>query len=534
MVLSTINTMKKHTLIFLLFCFIYFNLNGQVLPDTDNVKVKWNLVENNYNSENSFLAEFVIVNNGTQDFAINKAILYMSYPRKINKVLTNNAAFENISGDFRRIRFTQSNNTIAPKDSLKVRYVAAGKSMKGTDTPAGLYWVFNEDLAKAYPVKDFEKNYIPRKEEASLRLAPEKVYLDNQQIVALKKEQLPSILPSPLVYKANIGVFQLDTNTTLHFPSEFKNEAAYFNQEIERLLGNKLDDVNSSKGIYLKKIEGLEKEAYQIEVTEQQVVLSATHPAGMFYAIQSLKMMMPAESWAKPQQKIAISCASVKDSPRFGYRSFMLDVARNFQNKEQILKILDLLALYKINTLHFHLNDDEGWRLEIPSLPELTEIGSKRGHTLDDSQWLHPSYGSGSENNFPGTGYYTKSDFIEILKYAKALHIKVIPEIETPGHARAAIKSMDARYKRFMKEGNVTEARRYLLRDTLDKSVYTSVQRYHDNVMNVALPSTYNFIEKVVDEVIDIYAAADAELKTIHLGGDEVPEGVWEKSPAIK
>src|SRR5690606_26312604 len=119
------------------------------------------------------------------------------------------------------------------------------------------------------------------------------------------------------------------------------------------------------------------------------------------------------------------------------------------------------------------------------------------------------------------------------LKYANARHIRIIPEVETPGHARAAIKSMEARYQRLMEAGQEEKAREYILSDLDDKSVYRSVQKWNDNVMNVALPSTYRFIEKVVDEIIDMYKAAEAPLYTIHLGGDEVPAGVWEKSPQV-
>src|SRR5690606_2243171 len=236
----------------------------------------------------------------------------------------------------------------------------------------------------------------------------------------------------------------------------------------------------------------------------------------------------------RSQRSITIPAVEVSDEPRFGYRAFRMDVARNFQSKEQVMTVLDLMASYKMNVLHFHLNDDEGWRLEIPSLPELTEVGARRAHSIDE-QSLPPSYGSGPDaTNKAGTGYYSKSDFIEILKYANARHIRVLPEVETPGHARAAVKSMEARYRRLMKAGQEEQAKEYLLNDIDDQSVYRSVQKWDDNVMNVALPSTYRFIEKVVDEIIGMYKEAGAPLSTIHLGGDEVPAGVWEKSPQVQ
>jgi hexosaminidase len=213
----------------------------------------------------------------------------------------------------------------------------------------------------------------------------------------------------------------------------------------------------------------------------------------------------------------------------------MLDVARNFQPKARVFEVLDLMARYKLNVLHFHLTEDEGWRLEIPSLPELTKIGARRGHTLDSSRWLPPAYGSGPDVDQPfGSGFYSRSDYAEILRYAAERHIEVIPEIEMPGHARAAIKAMEARFRALRSAGDEAEATRFLLSDPEDRSVYTSAQNYHDNVMNPALPSTYAFVERVVEELVAIHREAGVPLRHLHVGGDEVPDGAWERSPAVQ
>ena len=191
------------------------------------------------------------------------------------------------------------------------------------------------------------------------------------------------------------------------------------------------------------------------------------------------------------------------------------------------------MSLYKLNVFHFHFSEDKGWRVEIPSLPELTQVGSVRAHTIDHKSNIQPAFASGGvPNQLPGSGHLSRKDFIEVLKYATARHIQVIPEIESPGHARAAIKAMESRYEKLMKAGKPAEASRYRLIDPRDKSQYRSVQGWNDNVMDVALPSVYNFIEKVTDELILMYKEAGAPLKTIHYGGDEVPAKVWEKSPA--
>jgi len=294
--------------------------------------------------------------------------------------------------------------------------------------------------------------------------------------------------------------------------------------------------IQRSKGknyIELKYKAGLNPEGYEINITRFSIIISATTSAGVFYGVQSLETMIPAYAYAKRQKDLLIPCFQIKDEPRFAYRAFMLDVGRNFQPKSEVFRILDVMALYKLNVFHMHLTEDEGWRLQIPSLPELTSVGAKRGHTLDSKHFLPPSHGSGGEiNNKTGTGFYTTADFIEILKYADKLHIQVVPEFEAPGHARAAIKSMDARYERLMAEGKKGEAWKYRLSDPDDKSKYSTAQYWTDNVINVSLPSTYNFVEAVIDDVVKMYKEAGVPLKTINWGGDEVPKGVWEQSPA--
>ena len=525
--------MKKILLIALIACFQILNTKAQQSFKPADLFVEWHLLENDHQNKAQFLASFTIINKGKTTIDLKDFKLYFSYPRVINTVTSKNANFENLSGEFCRIVFDTNAKPLKSGEKISIEYIANGKSKNYTDAPSGLYMVFNKEPQLGYPIINFKSNYLVAKELAQLKLALEKVFEKNKAIKDLPNNSLVPILPSPNEYKATLGFFKLNKNTALNFDPFFKNEADLFNEELFHLLGSKLSSSKAENSIILKKIEGLADEAYELRVTANQIEISASSKNGAFYGIQSLKMMMPPNSWTKKQSEITIPCAEVKDAPRFGYRSFMLDVARNFQTKAQIIKVLDLLALYKINTLHFHLNDDEGWRLEIPSLPELTTVGSTRAHTLNDQKSLHPSYGSGAlPNTFPGSGFYSKADFIEILKYATARHIKVIPEIETPGHARAAIKAMDARYEKY-KNADLAAAKQYLLRDTLDQSVYKSVQGFNDNVMNIAMPSTYTFIEKVVDEVKEMFILANAPLKTIHIGGDEVPDGVWQKSPAI-
>lgn len=224
----------------------------------------------------------------------------------------------------------------------------------------------------------------------------------------------------------------------------------------------------------------------------------------------------------------SLPCAVIEDWPDYPYRGLMIDIARNFQTPETMRKIVDLMADYRFNRLHFHITDDEAWRLEIPGLPELTEIGAKRGYTADSHDFLPEIFaGTGDPDNnlHTANGYFTRQQFIDFIKYCDSLGIAVIPEVESPGHARAAIKSMEARYR---KTGDDS----YRMIEDSDTSKYSTAQFYHDNLMNPALPGTYRFISKVVDEIAAMYKEAGIELPGIHLGGDEVPEGAWDGSPS--
>lgn len=227
----------------------------------------------------------------------------------------------------------------------------------------------------------------------------------------------------------------------------------------------------------------------------------------------------------------------IEDWPDLAYRGLMLDISRNFTTKDNILKLIDLLAHYKVSIFHLHFGDDEGWRLEIDKFPDLTTYGAhhafperhERGEYVE-TEYLMPSY-NGRVNPYDMTstanGYLTKEDYIEILKYAWKRRIQVIPEFDTPGHSRAAIKSMEAYARR-------TGDSSYLLSEPEDESVYLSIQYYRDNALNVALPSTYRFIEVVFDELIAYHKEAGVPLPAIHVGGDEVPHGAWIGSPSCQ
>ena len=241
-------------------------------------------------------------------------------------------------------------------------------------------------------------------------------------------------------------------------------------------------------------------EGYRMIITPSTITIEASDEAGVFYAKQTLKQ------WGE-----VVPCGSVTDYPDLHHRGIMLDVVRNYYSVDSIYRVLDIMAYHKLNVLHFHLTDDEAWRLEIPGLPQLTDIGSKRGYTTDESECLLPMYCGGWDPNAPTTanGYITREKYIELLKYAGDRHIRVIPEIDMPGHMRAAKKAM----------GNM------LTDSAFNARVYKSAQNYTDNVIDVTKPYAVEFIDHVVTELVKMHEEAGQPLRILNIGGDEVPKG---------
>ncbi|PFX20833.1 Beta-hexosaminidase [Stylophora pistillata] len=265
-------------------------------------------------------------------------------------------------------------------------------------------------------------------------------------------------------------------------------------------------------------------DSYSLEVGDSKELITITgqSSSGVFYGIQTLLALM--------NERGEVTAVSIKDSPRFSYRGLMVDVARNFKSKQDIMKVLDAMAMYKMNKFHFHLSDSEGWRLEIPGLEELTTIGSRRCFDLQEKKCIMTQLGSGVDTSTSGTGFYSTEDYREILRHAARRHIQVIPEFDLPGHSHAAVKSMRARFDRLVQEGKDKEANRFLLSDFNDKSSYTTIQGFSDDTVNPCINSTYTFLDFILSTLSRLHSDIQP-LTFYHFGGDEVPNGAWVNSP---
>jgi hexosaminidase len=245
---------------------------------------------------------------------------------------------------------------------------------------------------------------------------------------------------------------------------------------------------------------GLGSEAYEVSFAEDSAAVCATTRAGMFYGLVTLGHILRGAR-LHPRTFAFPTGGTITDEPGFAYRGCHLDVARQFYSGAEVGRLLKLMAWNKINTFHWHLSEDEAWRVEIEAYPQLTEIGAWRGH----GKALPPLLGSGPH---PTGGYYSKAVIGEIVALADSLAITVIPEIDMPGHFYAALQSLPE------------------LRDPNETGEYQSVQGFPNNSLNPAHEPVYDFVEKVVDEVLELFPAG-----IFHLGADEVPLAAWSGSP---
>lgn len=314
------------------------------------------------------------------------------------------------------------------------------------------------------------------------------------------------IIPAPVSVKKTSGEFVLSQQTVLFADSANNKAVAFFTDYLQHklMLHNELK-INSTQNIAgsiiftEKGTENLPEQGYRLTITPQQIIV-AGKGAGLFYGIQSLLQLIPAERTAA----IKLPCVQIEDYPRFGYRGMMLDVCRHFFSVEFVKKTIDLMAYYKLNNFHWHLTDDQGWRIEIKKYPRLTQISSQRAQTVIGNYHDRTPQ---QYDNTPYGGFYTQDQIHDVVKYASDRFINVVPEIEMPGHALAALAAYP--------ELSCDPEKTYKVGETwgVFKDVYCPSDK------------TFNFLEEVLTEVMDLFPS-----KYIHIGGDEVPKDAWKKS----
>ena len=474
---------------------------------------------------------FVLKNISDAPLPKDWTIYYSQLPRNVKQAGNPAVKVESVNGNFFKMYPTESFTSLAPGDSMRITFLCSYKLDRNSHAPEGTYWVAATDgkEGKPFPVT---LNALGLPSPESLPGYPDavKIYESNLRLAHAPALKQSDILPSVKKVTPAEGGVVLDGKVALVYPDEYAGEAKLLKEKLSALYGLEIvgqAPVTIALETLADKAKAVNDEYYDMVIG---IKISAATPHGVFNGTQTLLAMLKDK-----KAPYRLDAMSVEDYPDLLYRGQMIDIARNFTTADNLKKLVDIFASYKMNVLHFHFADDEAWRLEIPGLEELTAVGSRRGHTTDESRCLYPCYDGGYDPDAStvGNGHYSREDFIGLLRYAAERHIRVIPEIESPGHARAAIVSMKARYNRY-KDTDMEKAAEYLLSEPEDTSRYASVQYYTDNVINVAMPSAYRFMEKVIQELAAMYEEAGVPLTTVHLGGDEVARGVWLGSPKCR
>ena len=533
----------KQTLFFSIFLALFTACCNNQQKDLP-ISLTWEMGENGV-APGCYENTFYITNTGKTDLDGNWVIYYNhlgGWPVDAEEAPLK---VEWIMSTYYKMYPTENYQPIAVGEALKFTFRCRGSIIKESEAPFAYIVLLDkngeEKLVQNIPVEviPFTHAYQWSRPGFNELPYPDGNYVYEKNAFFDKPVELDvfAIFPTPKKIEKMGGTSTISKNVQIKCEPDFKNEATLLQEKLESLFGCTVSDQGETI-IELAQVDfptnnvESNNERYELEIQNNKIIISGKYAHGIFNGCQSLLNILGNLG----EFPATISNARINDYPDTFHRGVMLDIARNFTKKENILKMIDWLSTYKMNVLHWHLVDDEAWRIEIPGLDELTEITSKRGHTLDESTCLQPAFYWGwnaSDANTLANGYYSRNDFIEVLKYANQRHIRIIPEIDIPGHSRAAIKAMNARYKKYI-DVDKQKAEEYLLIDFDDTSKYLSAQNYTDNVLNVALPSSYRFVEKVIDEINKMYIDAGLKMTVFHIGGDEVPRGSWEGSVIAK
>ncbi|MCX6302559.1 MAG: beta-N-acetylhexosaminidase, partial [Bacteroidia bacterium] len=339
---------------------------------------------------------------------------------------------------------------------------------------------------------------------------------------AYGQNNIISLIPQPVELQKSAGVFRISGSSGIVYNApEVKEIAEMLAQKLNRATGFSIKAWQGNSGTILLSLNKtadpkIGNEGYTLTVSSKNVIISANHPAGLFYGMQTLLQLLPKEIESKSlaQGNWTIPAVKIIDYPRFAWRGMMLDVSRNFFSKEGVKKYIDEIARFKYNTFHWHLTDDNGWRIEIKSLPKLTEVGACRvprgGHFNDR---LDPKPGEKATD----CGFYTQEDIKEIIQYARERFVTIVPEIDVPGHSMAAIASYPELSCTQNPDAKVNPGTNFA--EWYGNGTF---QMFIDNTLNPSSEKVYEFLDKVFTEMAELFPNP-----YIHVGGDECYKGFW-------
>ena len=523
--------MKKISLLTVLLC----AMTALTLKAQAPIAVDWHMGQNN-TAANNYDSRFVIKNVSNQPLGSDWQFFFNQFSRSVTLPAGCPVDIEEVSTTYYRVKPNANYKALAAGDSLVINMVMGGALLNKNYMPAGGHVVMGGDMAHPIAVNINRSPLDKPGQWRDHKLYPDGNYMYNfnAAINGFGDGYTGNdydIFPAPKQVDIEDGFTQVGTLVTIK-TGKFLQWGGY--RRAKNLLISELQN----RGIYTTSGQGTvirllldkklseNREYYSLRVHDGEITILGRTQAALVNGVKTLIAALDHSKGHRLQNCFVI------DWPDFGYRGVMLDIARNnVANAAQMKRFIDLLAYYKFNVIQFHFCDDEAWRLEIPGFPELTQVASRRGATLDEKGYLAQIFdGNGNPDDLTqcGNGYLTRAEFIDLLRYAWLRGIRIIPEIETPGHARAAIMAMKSRAI------NNPTAEQFRLWDDKNESVYTSAQNYHDNVLNVASDDVYRFIDRVVGELQKMYKEAGLKLEIVHLGGDEVPANAWSKSPDVQ
>jgi hexosaminidase len=317
-----------------------------------------------------------------------------------------------------------------------------------------------------------------------------------------------SIIPAPKSLASREGHFILNAQTPLVVAPGAEAVAQHARDWLRKVVGG--DGVGDGRGIHLELLPDLplNDEGYRLDVTQERIAIQARAAAGLFYGLQTLRQLLPPDAESAPSVERAIPVLHIEDEPRFGWRGLMLDVCRHFFPLDVVRRMIDVMALYKYNVLHFHLTDDQGWRIEIKRYPRLTEVGAWRPSSPLHERPPEGEYMIYAQDGVPYGGYYTQDELKALIAYAAERFITIVPEIEMPGHSVAALAA-------YPELGCIGEG--YKVR---------TLWGIEDDVLCAGKEETYVYVEDVLREVVALFPSL-----FIHIGGDECPKVRWHECP---
>ena len=510
-------------------------LAAMTLAAQSPIAVDWHMGQNN-TTANNYSSRFVIKNISKQPLADDWQFFFNQFSRSVTLPAGCPVDVEEVSTTYYRIKPNANYKPLAVGDSLVVEMTMGGAVINKNYMPNGGHVVMGGDMTKPIAV-NIKRSPLDKPGQ----WRDHKAYPDGNYMYAYNEAingfgdgytgNDYDIFPAPKQVDIEDGFTQVGSLVSIKSGKWFqwggyRRAKALLTDELKKRGVYVSSGQNTVIELLLDKKMSTNGEYYTLRVHDGKITIHGVTQAALMNGVKTLIAALDHSKGHRLQNCFVI------DWPDFGYRGVMLDIARNFVIRPNDFKrMIDLLSYYKINTIQFHFTDDEAWRLEIPGFPELTQVAARRGATLDEKGYLAQIFdGNGNPDDLSqcANGYFTRAEFIDLLKYARAHGVRIIPEIETPGHARAAIVAMKNRAM------NNPTAEQFRLWDDKNESVFTSAQSYHDNVLNVASDDVYRFIDCVVAELEKMYKEAGLKLETVHLGGDEVPNNAWSKSPDVQ